>query len=78
MQHDVRNCYVTPEVSNGGHTRAGKSLRFFRNKIRFLDFLDFLGFNVRTVARGTLDTARNTIKIQIKAYIGLWAYTKVN
>jgi len=29
--------------------RAGKNLRFFKKKIRFL------GFNVRTVARGTLD-----------------------
>jgi len=34
-------------------TRAGKNLRFFRKKFRFLGFL---GFNVRTVARGTLDT----------------------
>ena len=34
-----------------GVTRAGKNLRFFKFR-----FLGFLGFNVRTVARGTLDT----------------------
>ena|SRR6218665_2483648 len=49
-------------------TRAGKNLRFFRNKFRFLGFLGFLGFNVRTVARGTLDSGhRNMIKK--KAYM---------
>jgi len=40
-------------------SRAGKNLRFFRKKLRFLGFLGFfrfLGFNVRKVARGTLDT----------------------
>jgi len=35
------------------YTRAGKNLRLFRKKIRFLGFL---GFNVRTVTRGRLDT----------------------
>src|SRR6218665_2946490 len=33
--------------------RAGKNLRFFRI---FFRFFRFLGFNVRTVARGTLGT----------------------
>jgi len=33
--------------------RAGKNLRLFKNVFRFLGFL---GFNVRTVSRGTLDT----------------------
>jgi len=37
---------------------AGKTLRFFKKRFRFLGFLDFLGFlgfNVRTVARGILE-----------------------
>ena len=33
-----------------------KNLRFFKKRLRFFRFLGFLGFNVRTVARGTLDT----------------------
>ena len=40
-------------------TRAGKNLRFVKKDFRFLvflRFLRFLGFNVGTVARGTLDT----------------------
>ena len=39
--------------------RAGKNLRFLKKRFRFLGFLGFLrflGFNVSTVARGTLDT----------------------
>jgi len=32
-------------------TRAGKNLRFFKKGFRFLGFLVFLGFTVRTVAR---------------------------
>src|SRR6218665_1569122 len=37
-------------------TRAGKNLRFFKKDFRSLGFLGFLGFNVCTGARGTLDT----------------------
>jgi len=43
-------------------TRAGKNLRLFKKRFRFLvfkvffSFLGFLGFNVRTVARSTLGT----------------------
>ena len=33
--------------------RAGKNLRFFKKRF---NFLGFLGFNVRTVALGTLET----------------------
>jgi len=39
--------------------RAGKNLRFFKKRFRFLGFLvflGFLGFNVHTVVRCTLDT----------------------
>ena len=39
--------------------RAGKNLRFFREKLRFFRvfrFLGFLGFYVSKTARGTLDT----------------------
>jgi len=34
----------------------GKNLRFFKKDLRFVRFLGFLGFNVCTGARGTLDT----------------------
>ena len=35
------------------YSRAGKNLRFFKKVFRFFRFL---GFNVRTVAGGTIDT----------------------
>jgi len=41
------------------HARAGKSLKNLRIFDRFLGVLGFywfLGFNVRTVSRGTMDT----------------------
>jgi len=54
-------------------TRAGKNLRFFRKKIRFLGFLvffrflGFLGLNVRKVARRTLDTGIRS-RLYMKVY----------
>ena len=51
------------------YIRAGKNLRFFKKRFRFSRFLGFLGFNVRTVARGTLDAG-------IRSEEGL--YTKIN
>src|SRR6218665_105378 len=43
QRHSVRN-------------RAGKNLRFFKIVFRLFRFFRFLGFNVRTVAGGTIDT----------------------
>src|SRR6218665_1339655 len=43
--------------------RAGKNLRFFKKVFRFFRFL---GFNVRTVARGAIDTR---IRSRKKLYI---------
>ena len=40
------------KLGTGIPPRAGRNLRFFKQRFRFLGFL---GFNVSTVARGTLD-----------------------
>ena len=54
---DKASCsYIPDKILDWLRDRAGKNLRFFYKKIRFLGFLGFSGFNVRTVVRGTLDT----------------------
>ena len=46
------------DFNSQAYSRAGRSknLRFLKKVLGFQVFLGFLGFNVRTVARGVLDT----------------------
>ena len=53
-------------------TRAGKNLRFFKTDFRFL------GFNVCTGARGTLDTRIRSRRMPTRRLTHALRYKKIN